>query len=73
MSEKMSKYELIDKLTSLGFEAGIIDGLPYILNVPYDVAERAIKSLGYEQSWGVKNGTFMVENCMSEDATNEVL
>lgn len=63
---KLSKYALVAKLTSLGFKADIIDGLPYILDVSYDTAEKAIKSLGYEQSWGVKNGTFLVENCLSE-------
>lgn len=52
---KLSKYALVAKLTSLGFKADIIDGLPYILDVSYDTAEKAIKSLGYEQSWGVKN------------------
>ena len=69
----MSKYELISKLQELGFEAAIIDGLPYILNVPYDVADRAIKALNYNGSWGVKNDTFLVENHMQEEAKDEVL
>ena len=50
----MSKYELITRLETLGFQTAIIDSIPYILNVPYDVAERAINSLGYDRSWGVK-------------------
>lgn len=69
----MSKYELISKLRDLGFEAEIIDRVPYILNVPYDVAERAIKALNYNRTWGVKNGTFLVENHMQEEIKDEVL
>lgn len=66
----MSKYELISRLRELGFEAEIIDRIPYILNVTYDVADRTIKVLGYNRTWGVKNGTFLVENHMNEEVTN---
>lgn len=63
----MSKHDLVDRLRGIGFEAAVIDGIPYILNVPYDVAERAFQSMGWNRSWGVKNGTFLVENHTQEE------
>jgi hypothetical protein len=66
----MSKYELISRLRELGFEAEIIDRIPYILNVTYDVADRTMKALNYNRTWGVKNGTFLVENHMNEEVTD---
>lgn len=61
----MTKYALIARLEELGFQTAIIDSIPYILNVPYEVADRAIKALGYDRSWGVKT--------IKEEVTNEIL
>ena len=50
----MTKQELIDKLRALGYQAEIIEGIPYIFNVPYSKADKVIKELGYIGSYGVK-------------------
>lgn len=50
----MSKQELILKLTEIGYETQLIDGIPYILNVSYSKADKVIKDLGYKRSYGVK-------------------
>lgn len=51
----MSKKELIDKLASMGYEAEMIDGIPYIFNLPYLKASKIIKEIGYKGSYGVKD------------------
>lgn len=50
----MSKQDLILKLTEMGYEAQLIDGIPYILNASYSKADKIIKELGYKRSYGVK-------------------
>lgn len=50
----MKKQELIDKLRALGYQAEIVEGIPYIFNVPYFKADKIIKELGYKGSYGVK-------------------
>ena len=50
----MSKQELIDKLIDLGCQAEIVEGVPYIFNLPYPKADKIIKELGYKGSYGVK-------------------
>lgn len=51
----MSKKELIEKLVSMGYEADMIDGIPYIFNLPYSKASKIIKEIGYKGSYGVKD------------------
>lgn len=51
----MSKQEFIEKLTQLGYEAELIDGIPYILNESYSKAEKIVKELGYKRTYGIKN------------------
>ena len=51
----MTKKELIDKLVSMGYEADMIDGIPYIFNLPYSKASKVIKVIGYKGSYGVKD------------------
>lgn len=50
----MNKKELIDKLVAMGYEAGLIEGIPYIFNLPFPKAEKLIKEIGYKGSYGVK-------------------
>ena len=50
----MTKQELIDKLRTLGYQAEIVEGIPYIFNLPYSKADKVIKELGYKGSYGVK-------------------
>lgn len=50
----MSKQELIDKLVAMGYEAEIVEGIPYIFNLPYSKADKLIKELGYKCSYGIK-------------------
>lgn len=49
----LTKEGLVRKLEELGFEAAIIDGLPYFLDAPFETAEKIIKALDYKSSWGV--------------------
>lgn len=51
----MTKKELIEKLASMGYEAEMIDGIPYIFNLPYSKASKIIKEIGYKGSYGVKD------------------
>lgn len=51
----MNKTELVAKLIELGHQAELIDGIPYILNMPYAKAGKIVKELGYRGSYGVKN------------------
>lgn len=51
----MSKKELIDKLVAMGYEAEMIDGIPYIFNLPYSKANKLIKEIGYKGTFGVKD------------------
>lgn len=50
----MSKKELVEKLAAMGYETELIDGIPYIFNLPYTKADKLIKELGYKGSYGVK-------------------
>ena len=59
----MDKNKLITKVIELGHRAEIIDGIPYIINMPYSNADKLIKELGYVGSYGVKN--------RKEDGLNE--
>ena len=69
----MSKQELLTKLEEIGFQTTVDDGVPMIIGVPYDTAKKAFESMGWNRSWGVKNGNFMVENHMNEEVKDEVL
>lgn len=46
------KDKLIHVLTVQGYEAQMINGIPYILNKTVDEAKEIIKSLDYNGSWG---------------------
>lgn len=50
----MTKKELVNKLTELGYTAELINGIPYIIGMPYAEADRIVKELGYIGSYGVK-------------------
>ena len=50
----MSKQELIEQLKTMGYEAEIVEGIPYIFNLPYPKADKIIKDLNYKGSYGVK-------------------
>ena len=50
----MTKQELVDKVKSMGYETELIEGIPYIFNLPYPKADKIIKELGYKGSYGVK-------------------
>lgn len=50
----MSKKELIDKLVSMGYEAEMVDGIPYIFNLPYSKASKIIKEIGYKGTYGIR-------------------
>ena len=58
----MTKKELIEKLVAMGYEAEIVDGIPYIFNLPYSKASKLIKEIGYRGSYGVKEKKAGVEN-----------
>lgn len=51
----MTKKELIEKLVAMGYEVEIVDGIPYIFNLPYSKASKIIKEIGYRGSYGVKD------------------
>ena len=50
----MTKKELIGKLASMGCEADMIDGIPYIFNLSYFKASKIIKEIGYKGTFGVR-------------------
>ena len=51
----MTKEELVTKLKELGFQAELIDNIPFIFNVNrYSEADKAVKELGYVGTYGVK-------------------
>lgn len=50
----MSKDELVKKVKDLGYEAEMIDNIPYILNLDYNTAKEIIKKLDYVGTYGVK-------------------
>lgn len=68
----MSAQAIANKLHEIGFETIVDNGVPYIIGVPYDTAKRAFESMGWNRSWGVKKGNFMVENHMNEEVTGDV-
>ena len=57
----MSKEELVNKLVELGYQAEMIDNIPYVLNVTYSKASKIVKEIGYVGTYGVKNGKGDVE------------
>lgn len=54
----MAKDELITKVKELGYNAAMIDGIPYILDVTYDKAQEIVKSLDYNSTYGVRSSNF---------------
>ena len=51
----MTKEELVEKLKELGFQAELIDNIPFIFNVNrYSEADKVVKKLGYVGTYGVK-------------------
>ena len=57
----MTKIELVNKLVELGYQAEMIDNIPYVLNVTYSKASKIVKEIGYVGTYGVKNGKGDVE------------
>lgn len=57
----MTKEELVTKLIELGYQAELIDNIPYVLNVTYSKASKIVKEIGYVGTYGVKNGKGDVE------------
>ena len=55
VSTGINKIKLVARLIELGHQAEIIDGIPYILNMPYAKAGKVVNELGYKGSYGVKN------------------
>lgn len=51
----MNKQELIEQLKAMGYETEIVEGIPYIFNLPYPKADKIIKEIGYIGSYGVKD------------------
>lgn len=51
----MIKKELIDKFVAMGYEAEMIDGIPYIFSLPYLKASKIIKEIGYKGTFGVRD------------------
>ena len=49
------KQQLLKKLKELGYDADMQDGVPYIFNVSFSIAEKTINEIGYIGSFGVKN------------------
>ena len=51
----MTKEELVEKLIELGYQAELIDNIPFIFGVSkYSEADKAVKELGYVGTYGVK-------------------
>lgn len=50
----VSKIDLVNKLIELGYQAEVVEGVPYLYNLPYAKADKIIKKLGYKGSYGVK-------------------
>lgn len=50
----ITKKELVEKLTKLGYTTELINGIPYIYEIPFSECEKIIKELGYTGSYGVK-------------------
>lgn len=57
----MTKIELVNKLVELGYQAEMIDNIPYVLNISYKKASKVVKEIGYDGTYGVKNGKGDVE------------
>ena len=51
----MTKEELVNNLNQLGFQAELIDNIPFIFGVSkYTEADKVVKELGYVGTYGVK-------------------
>lgn len=54
----MTKHELCETLTSMGYEVQHEEGVPFLLlsekEYKYSKISKVIKNLGYEGSWGMK-------------------
>ena len=51
----MTKEELVNNLNQLGFQAEMLDNIPFIFGVSkYTEADKAVKELGYVGTYGVK-------------------
>ena len=48
------KQEFINKAKENGYDTDYVDGIPYILNVSYETADKFVKQIGYMGSYGVK-------------------
>ena len=57
----MTKIELVNKLVELGYQAELIGNIPYVLNIPYKKASKVVKEIGYDGTYGVKNGKGDIE------------